>query len=109
MKISRNLTLTLSKNLVLGLQNFDLGQKNPIISRLFTFNCVTSTCTEQKRSLMICYSLIYPIVPARKKGIGASKCEYVFDVHTSKASKRLKVVRTTPSLAHYCKDDWRIY
>jgi hypothetical protein len=30
-------------------------------------------------------------VAARKK-VGAERCEYVFDVHASKASKRLKVV-----------------
>jgi hypothetical protein len=42
--------------------------------------------------LIIWFSLIYPIVPASKKGIGAARREYVFDVHTSKASKRLKVV-----------------
>ncbi len=41
---------------------------------------------------MICYSLIYPIFAARKKDIGAARCEYVFDVHTSNTSKRFKVV-----------------
>jgi hypothetical protein len=30
-------------------------------------------------------------VAARKK-VGAARCEYVFDIHTSKAGKRLKVV-----------------
>jgi hypothetical protein len=34
---------------------------------------------------------------------------YVFDVHTSKASKRLKDGGTTPPLARKRKDDWRIY
>jgi hypothetical protein len=31
-------------------------------------------------------------VAARKNGIGAARCEYVYDVHMSKASKRPKVV-----------------
>ncbi len=38
-------------------------------------------------------------IVAQGKKVGAAWCEYVFDVHTSKASKRLKVV-TNPPYAH---------
>jgi hypothetical protein len=49
------------------------------------------------------------LVEVRKK-VGAEKCEYVFDVHTSKVGKELKVVLgTTPPLARKRKDDSQIY
>ncbi len=35
---------------------------------------------------------IKAVLPHGKKGIGAARCEYLFDVYTSKASKRLKAV-----------------
>jgi hypothetical protein len=45
-------------------------------------------------------ALFVILLPQGNK-VGAARCEYVFDVHTSKASERLKVVRTIFNL-------WRI-
>jgi hypothetical protein len=39
---------------------------------------------------------IYIILLPQVKKVGAARCEFVFDVHTSKASKRLKVVLPPP-------------
>ncbi len=40
---------------------------------------------------------------------GAERCECVFDVHTSKASKELKVMVLLGPLTRSHKDDWRAY
>ncbi len=42
-----------------------------------------------KKVVIVCKN-IYAV--AARKMVGAVKCEYVFDVHTSNASKRLKVI-----------------
>ncbi len=54
------------------------------------------------QSAIHCPSVLikYLLVCWRKKKVGAERCEYVFDVHTSKASKELARKR---------KDDSRIY
>ncbi len=48
-------------------------------------------------------------LPQAKK-VGAARCKYVCDVHTSKARKRLKVLVVLLHLwRNKCKGDWRIY
>ncbi len=61
-----------------GVRFASISKKTPLSKLSFAF-------------VSLALPLLVDTVAARKK-VGAERCEYVFDVHTSRARKRLKVV-----------------